>query len=233
MVLHPQNRVLPAQPLQLFGLLAGGKGVDYLIQIAVHDLFQIMDGQADAVVGAAILWEVVGANLLAAVAGAHLPLTLGVYGILLFLLLLCKEAAAQDLQRLILVLELTALVLALHHRTCGDMGHTDGAGGLVDVLTARTGGAEGVNAQVLHIPDTAIRCGCYYLHLCMVRYKGDVSTAAAAYHSGWGTVDQLLQIEEHSADGETLQGFPYNQMHHYVNKITACYQTYQRLYAGQ
>ena len=85
----------------------------------------------------------------------------------------------------------------------------------------------------LYSPDTAIRFGCYYLHLCMVRYKGDVSTAAAAYHSGWGTVDQLLQIEEHSADGETLQGFPYNQMHHYVNKITACYQTYQRLYAGQ
>ena len=85
----------------------------------------------------------------------------------------------------------------------------------------------------LYSPDTAIRFGCYYLHLCMVRYKGDVSTAAAAYHSGWGTVDQLLQMEEHSADGETLQGFPYNQMHHYVNKITACYQTYQRLYAGQ
>ena len=85
----------------------------------------------------------------------------------------------------------------------------------------------------LYNPDTAIRFGCYYLHLCMVRYKGDVSTAAAAYHSGWGTVDQLLQMEEHSADGETLQGFPYNQMHHYVNKITACYQTYQRLYAGQ
>ena len=85
----------------------------------------------------------------------------------------------------------------------------------------------------LYSPDTAIRFGCCYLHLCMVRYKGDVSTAAAAYHSGWGTVDQLLQMEEHSADGETLQGFPYNQMHHYVNKITACYQTYQRLYAGQ
>lgn len=37
----------------------------------------------------------------------------------------------------------------------------------------------------LYDPDTAIRFGCYYLHLCMVRYKGDVSTAAAAYHSGW------------------------------------------------
>ena len=92
---------------------------------------------------------------------------------------------------------------------------------------------EGLTFADLYDPEVSIRFGCYYLHLCMVRYKGDVSTAAAAYHSGWGTVDQLLQIEEHSADGETLQGFPYNQMHHYVNKITACYQTYQRLYAGQ
>ena len=85
----------------------------------------------------------------------------------------------------------------------------------------------------LYDPAVSIRFGCYYLHLCMERYSNDVATAAAAYHSGWGTVDQLLQMEEHSADGETLQGFPYNQMHHYVNKITACYQTYQRLYAGQ
>ena len=61
-------------------------------------------------------------------------------------------------------------------------------------------------------------------------YGGDVATAAAAYHSGWGTVDALLQKEEHSADGITLQGFPYNQMHHYVEKITACYAVYQNLY---
>lgn len=92
---------------------------------------------------------------------------------------------------------------------------------------------EGLTFADLYDPEVSIRFGCYYLHLCLTRYNGDVATAAAAYHSGWGTVDQLLQIEEHSADGETLQGFPYNQMHHYVNKITACYQTYQRLYAGQ
>ena len=71
-----------------------------------------------------------------------------------------------------------------------------------------------------------------YLHLCMERYNGDVATAAAAYHSGWGTVDALLQMEEHSADGETLQGFPYSQMNHYVKKITFCYAEYQRIYAG-
>ena len=58
-ILHLLNRRLSTQLLQLFGLLAGGKGVDHLVQITVHDLFQIVDGQADAVVGAAILREVV------------------------------------------------------------------------------------------------------------------------------------------------------------------------------
>ena len=100
-------------------------------------------------------------------------------------------------------------------------------------LRSKIAAEEDLTFGDLYDPAVSIRFGCYYLHLCMVRYKGDVSTAAAAYHSGWGTVDQLLQMEEHSADGETLEGFPYNQMHHYVNKITACYQTYQRLYAGQ
>lgn len=37
----------------------------------------------------------------------------------------------------------------------------------------------------LYDPDTSIRFGCYYLHLCLERYNGDVATAAAAYHSGW------------------------------------------------
>ena len=32
--------------------------------------------------------------------------------------------------------------------------------------------------------------------------------------------------------GQTLQGFPYSQMNHYVNKITSCYGAYQRIYAG-
>ena len=90
---------------------------------------------------------------------------------------------------------------------------------------------EGLLFANLYDPETSIRFGCYYLHLCMERYNGDVATAAAAYHSGWGTVDALLQMEEHSADGETLQGFPYNQMNHYVKKITSCYARYRRIYA--
>lgn len=93
-------------------------------------------------------------------------------------------------------------------------------------------GGRGSGFADLYDPDTSIRFGCYYLHLCLERYNGDVATAAAAYHSGWGTVDNLLRMEEHSADGQTLQGFPYSQMNHYVNKITSCYGAYQRIYAG-
>ena len=60
----------------------------------------------------------------------------------------------------------------------------------------------------------------------------EVKKGEAAYHSGWGTVDNLLRMEEHSSDGQTLKGFPYNQMHHYVEKITAGYAAYTRLYGG-
>lgn len=35
----------------------------------------------------------------------------------------------------------------------------------------------------LYDPDTSIRFGCCYLHLCLERYNGDVATAAAAYHA--------------------------------------------------
>lgn len=91
---------------------------------------------------------------------------------------------------------------------------------------------EGLTFDDLYDPDVSIRFGCYYIHLCMERYGGDVATAAAAYHSGWATVDNLLRMEEHSTDGQTLKGFPYNQMHHYVEKITASYAVYTRLYGG-
>ena len=86
--------------------------------------------------------------------------------------------------------------------------------------------------QLLDAGQYKYRFSAYYLHLCLVRYNGDISTAAAAYHSGWGTVDALLQKEEHSEDGLTLSGFPYNQMHHYVEKITACYAKYTELYGA-
>ncbi|MDL2219716.1 lytic transglycosylase domain-containing protein [Ruminococcaceae bacterium OttesenSCG-928-O06] len=100
-----------------------------------------------------------------------------------------------------------------------------------DWIKSRIARTEAVVYEDLYDADTAIRFGACFLSLCLQRYHGDVGTAAAAYHSGWTTVDNLLQDEQYSADGKTLTEFPYRQMNHYVNKITQCYQKYQKLYA--
>jgi soluble lytic murein transglycosylase len=83
----------------------------------------------------------------------------------------------------------------------------------------------------LYEPEASIRFGTYYMAICLERYAGDVSTAAAAYHSGWGTVDGLLKDSAYTDDGAVLTVFPYNQMNHYVGKINRNYQKYLELYA--
>ena len=77
---------------------------------------------------------------------------------------------------------------------------------------------------------TEVTFGVYYISACLERYHGDVSTAAAAYHSGWGTVDGLLESSDYSTDGEVLHTFPYQQMGLYVTKINRAYERYQTLY---
>lgn len=84
----------------------------------------------------------------------------------------------------------------------------------------------------LFVPDTSIRFGTCYFSMCMERYGGDISTAAAAYHSGWGTVDALLLQEAYSKDGITLSEFPFLQMANYVYKINRSYDMYKSLYAA-
>lgn len=83
----------------------------------------------------------------------------------------------------------------------------------------------------LYQPDVSIRFGVYFISLCLARYDGDVATAAAAYHSGWTTVDRLLEQAEYSQDGKTLLEFPYPQMANYVHKINQRHETYLQLYA--
>lgn len=87
--------------------------------------------------------------------------------------------------------------------------------------------------QSLYSPDISIRFGVYFMSLCLERYGGDISTAAAAYHSGWGTVDGLLEDSGNTEDGVALTRFPYTQMGHYVNKINNSYDKYQELYADE
>ncbi len=79
----------------------------------------------------------------------------------------------------------------------------------------------------LYDPEVSIRYGTYYIHRCMERYDNDVSTRAAAYHSGWGLVDSLL-----AERGEnTLTEFPYSRMNNYVKKINNAYSAYLYKYS--
>lgn len=79
-------------------------------------------------------------------------------------------------------------------------------------------------------PEISIRFGAYYIAQSLMRYENDISTAAAAYHSGWGTVDKLLKDAQYADDGQILIEFPYNQMNRYVHKINKNYNKYLKLY---
>lgn len=89
---------------------------------------------------------------------------------------------------------------------------------------------EDITFDHLFAPDTSIRFGTAFLSMCLERYGGDISTAAAAYHSGMGTVDELLQVAQYSEDGIRLHEFPHRNMSHYVNKINNNYDKYRELY---
>lgn len=82
----------------------------------------------------------------------------------------------------------------------------------------------------LYTPEVAIRFGTYYLSISLAKYGNDVSTAAAAYHSGWGTVDRLLRDDKYTDGENVLKEFPYSQMGHYVNKVNKSYTKYRELY---
>lgn len=92
---------------------------------------------------------------------------------------------------------------------------------------------EAITFDDLYDSQTNIRFGAYLFSVCLDRYDGDLSTAAAAYHSGMGLVDKLLTQPEYSSDGTTLSTFPYQQMNRYVYKINESYQKYCEIYADE
>lgn len=101
-----------------------------------------------------------------------------------------------------------------------------------DWIKSKIAPTEDLTFENLYDPETNIRFGSYFVSYCLLRYQDDLATAAAAYHSGWGTVDDLLSQPEYSADGKTLDHYPYPQMRLYVKKITSSYQRYQEIYTA-
>lgn len=102
-----------------------------------------------------------------------------------------------------------------------------------DWIKLKIAPSEDLTFEDLYDPETSIRFGSYFVSYCLTRYNGDLATAAAAYHSGVGTVDGLLADDRYSADGVTLTHYPYPQMRRYVQKITSCYQRYQETYSDK
>lgn len=100
-------------------------------------------------------------------------------------------------------------------------------------IKSKTAADEALTFEDLYDPDVSIRFGGYYIKCCLDRYGGDLPTAAAAYHSGWGTVDRLLDNAAYSQDGKKLDVFPYQQMKNYVAKISGAYARYQLLYGPE
>ena len=100
-----------------------------------------------------------------------------------------------------------------------------------DWIKSKIAPSEELTFDDLYDPETNIRFGTYYFSYCLQRYGNDLATAAAAYHSGWGTVDSLLSDSQYSQDGVTLDSFPYTQMQRYVYKVTSAYERYCEIYA--
>ena len=55
---------------QLFGLVVRDERVDEFVNVAFHEEVELMEGQTNAVIGDAVIFEVVSANFFGAVATA-------------------------------------------------------------------------------------------------------------------------------------------------------------------
>ena len=127
----------------------GLERVGELLEVAVEDLVEAVDRVLDAVVGEPVLGEVVGADLLRALARPDLRAPGRRLLRLLALALGLVEARAEHAHRLLLVLELRLLVLHRDDDPARDVRDPHGGVGRVDGLAARPGRAVDVDLQVL------------------------------------------------------------------------------------
>src|SRR5437667_5791698 len=150
---RPASRTPPPRPSarrrQRLGLLAHDERVHDRVDVAVEHAVEGVEGQVDTVVGHPALREVVGADLLRAVARADHRLAVGGDLALLLAARALEEPGAQDLERLRLVLVLRLLVLAGDDEPGRQVRHAHGGVGRVDALPARARGAVHVDAEVL------------------------------------------------------------------------------------
>src|SRR4030095_1025908 len=96
-------------------------------------------------IGYAVLWKIVGANLFFATAGSHLAAALRAIFLRFFALLPFQQTRTQDAQRSFFVFDLASPILAAHDCTGGNVQDLDSGVGRVYTLTAGPTGTRDFN----------------------------------------------------------------------------------------
>lgn len=84
--------------------------------------------------------------------------------------------------------------------------------------------------EMLFIPDTNIRIGCWYLDKLRSEFKGDLKLILAAYNGGSGNVNKWLNDPKYSEDGKVLKHIPFPETQNYVEKVMKSYEIYRIIY---
>jgi soluble lytic murein transglycosylase len=83
--------------------------------------------------------------------------------------------------------------------------------------------------DMLYDPETNIEFACWYLRFLSGRFDANVMQIVAAYNAGHGSVEDWLQDERFSENGE-LTSIPFEQTARYYEKVMTAYENYTTLY---
>src|SRR5581483_1460810 len=125
-----------------------GQGFNERLDLAIHHCVELMNGKPDAMISEPVLWEVVSANLLAAIARFHHRATLLRERLLLLLHLNFVQASSQHTHAFFAILDLRLLVLAADYSICRNMGNAHGRVSRIHRLPTGAGRTERVDPQI-------------------------------------------------------------------------------------
>jgi soluble lytic murein transglycosylase len=84
--------------------------------------------------------------------------------------------------------------------------------------------------EILYIPDTNIKIGCWYLYKLKEEFNGNLQLILAAYNGGSGNVNKWLKDPKYSETGEFLEDIPFPETKAYVKKVMKSYKVYRIIY---
>lgn len=95
---------------------------------------------------------------------------------------------------------------------------------------AKNMGIEEFDVNMLYDEEYNIMMGCWYLNDLNEEFNNDMTLVLSAYNAGRGHVNEWLQNDKYSSDGETLNYIPFEETKKYVDKIEIYYKVYKLLY---